>query len=140
MERIPSPAHGRPVTLEIDAVPVTLRLPRGAAIFAVRGETWLTQERRPDDVILAHGARYDLADSAPIVVSATRGRATLQVVRPLGACHRMARDAYDLARCRAQALRREELSRVGAAIAGTVRSVVLRLRSAFPTRARLTTQ
>lgn len=140
MERILFPAHADATTLDVDTTPVTLRLPRGTAVFTVRGEAWLTQERRLDDVILGPGARFDVASAAPIVVSATRGHATLHIARPVGACRRAVRDVYDFARCRAQALRREELSRLGDTLAGAVRAWMLRLRAALASRAHLNTQ
>lgn len=140
MERILSSAHADATTLDVDTTPVTLRLPRGSVVFTVRGEAWLTQEQRLDDVILAPGARFDVASTAPIVVSATRAHATLHIARPVGACRRAARDVYDFARCRAQALRREELLRLGDALSGLVRGWTLRLRAALAARAHLNTQ
>lgn len=140
MERNQPSAHADATTLDVDTTPVTLRLPRGSAVFTLHGEAWLTQEQRLDDVILGPGSRFDVASAAPIVVSATRDHATLHIARPVGACRRAARDVYDFARCRARALRREELSRLGDALSGVVRGWMLRLRAAFASRAHLNTQ
>jgi hypothetical protein len=140
MDRILFPAHADATTLDVDTTPVMLRLPRGTVVFSVHGEAWLTQERRLDDVILGPGAHFDVATTAPIVVSATRDRATLHIARPVGACRRAARDVYEFARCRAHALRREELSRLGDALSGVVRGGIMRLRAALASRAHLNAQ
>ena len=69
-------------TLEVDAAPITLRLPAGSAIFTICGEAWITQERMPEDIILGAGARFSVPSRELLVISATRGRVRLFVVGP----------------------------------------------------------
>jgi hypothetical protein len=139
MERIESSTCAEATTIEVDTASITLRLPRGAAVFVVRGEAWLTQDGRLDDFILAPGSRFDVEGDAPIVVSATRDRATLHVTRPVGACRRAALDLYDYTRGQAQALRRAEMSRLAGALTGLARAWLARAHAALGSRTRLTT-
>jgi len=97
--------------LAIDAKPTPLRLPKGSAIFAARGEVWITQEGMYDDVVLAPGERFDVKDRALILASATRGSAYLIVVRPAHAAARADRDFVSFVKGRARHLRTELLSR-----------------------------
>jgi hypothetical protein len=124
-------------TIELDDRPRTLRLPRGAAIFALRGEAWLTQEGHYEDVTLAAGRRYDVPDRAPIVVSATRGRAELFVVRPADARAVAAAGLHAFLREQALRLRHEETGRLLASASRRLRElgarVLARLRTQ-PTR------
>ena len=105
----------RSTLIELDDRPRTLRLPVGAALFALRGEIWLTQEGRRDDFILGSGSRYDVGDRAPIVVSATHDRAELYVALPPDARAVAATDLHAFLRDNAARLRREEIDRVFAA-------------------------
>jgi hypothetical protein len=91
--------------IAVDAVPLVLRLPAGSAVFALRGEVWLTQEGRRDDVMLAAGARYDVPSRAPIVVSALQGEAQLYVARPADARAIGVADLYEFLQARAGRLR-----------------------------------
>ncbi len=69
--------------LAVDASPTPLRLPKGSAIFAYRGDLWITQEGMRDDWILRPGERFDVKGRGLILVSATRrGSAQLFVVPP----------------------------------------------------------
>jgi hypothetical protein len=114
-------------TIELDDRPRTLRLPAGAAIFALRGEVWLTQEGHYDDVTLAAGRRYDVPDRAPIVVSATRGRAELYIAPPADARAVAAVDLHAFLRAQALRLRREESERLLAAALRRVRALAARV-------------
>ncbi len=96
-------SHCRPdpsiaMTLSVEHTPLSLRLPAGAVIFTVRGETWITQERVAGDIILGPGERYDVSSRAQIVISATGQSAVVHVVEPESALARCARDVHDYAR------------------------------------------
>ena len=72
--------------LTVDASPTPLRLPQGSAIFAYRGDAWITQEGMRDDLILRPGDRFDVKGRGLILVSATRrGSAQLVVAPPVRA-------------------------------------------------------
>ena len=72
--------------LAVDASPTPLRLPKGSAIFAYRGDAWITQEGMRDDLILRPGDRFDVKGRGLILVSATRrGSAQLVVAPPVRA-------------------------------------------------------
>jgi hypothetical protein len=105
--------------IEVDAQPLTLRLPAGAALFALRGEVWLTQEGRRDDVILAAGTRFDVASRAPIVVSATRGDAQVYVAHPADA-RAGGDDVRAVLRASAARLRKDEIGGLAAAVAARI--------------------
>jgi hypothetical protein len=70
------------VPIAVDANPMPLRLPKGSAICAYRGEVWITQEGMLDDVILGPGERFDVKGRELILASATRGNAFVFVVGP----------------------------------------------------------
>jgi hypothetical protein len=110
---------------EVDAQPLTLRLPAGAALFALRGEVWLTQEGRRDDVILAAGTRFDVASRAPIVVSATHGDAQVYVAHPADA--RAGDDVRAVLRASARRLRDEEIGGLAAAAAARISALGARV-------------
>jgi hypothetical protein len=117
--------------LDLDASPQALRLPAGAAIFAVRGTVWITQERLRDDVILDAGKRFDVASNELILASAVKGSAAIHVVQPAEAIAHRHRDIYDFARSRALKLRREEVANTIAALASAAVSWIARLRAAL---------
>lgn len=98
--------------LDVTDLPVTLRLAAGSAIFAVRGEAWITQERLYEDVILAPGERFDVATRLPIVINATRGPAILFVAPPAIARRHAEHDVRDFARRRAEELRAHAQARL----------------------------
>jgi hypothetical protein len=130
MNRNPESFDTSPM-LDLDASPQTLRLPVGAAIFAVRGTVWITQERLRDDIILAAGQRFDVTSKALILASAVKGDAAIHVVQPAEAVAHRHRDIHDFARARASQLRREEIANSFAALAATAASWVTRVRAAL---------
>lgn len=117
------------MTLSVERKPMSLRLPAGTVIFTVRGETWITQERVAEDIILGPGGRYDVSSREQIVISATGQSALVHVVGPESALARCSRDVHDYARRCAEILRREAAARAVSAVARAVRSTALRLRA-----------
>ena len=115
-------------TLEVDAAPITLRLPAGSAIFTVCGEAWITQERMADDIILGAGERFDVPSRGLLVISATRGRVRLFVVEPALARRHPMRDVADFARSHAEQLRAEESTHWIGALATALRDLASRAR------------
>ena len=122
----------------VDA-PITLRLRAGSAVFAVRGEAWITQEGIPHDVILAAGDRFDVPTRAPLVVSATHGRVDLYVARPAAACVSASCNVHDFLRAQAAELRRAQTAGWLDALAHGTRSFLLRARTMLSSRARVPT-
>lgn len=120
------PAVG--ATLEVDAAPITLRLPAGSAVFTVRGEAWITQERMADDVILGAGQRFDVPSRELLVISATRGLATLVVAEPAVARRHAMRDFSDFARSHAELLHKERSGQALGALGGALRELGRRMR------------
>jgi hypothetical protein len=118
--------------IDVDTTPQPLPLPVGAALFAATGAVWLTQDGRRDDVMLAHGARYDVRTRGLVVVSAIdpHGRhgaadhATLYVAAPADARAIGATDLRDFLRERAARMRDEEIDRVGIALIDGLRSLI----------------
>ena len=98
--------------LDLHKAPVSLYLPVGSAIFAVRGTTWITQEGMPEDVILTAGKRFEVKSDAQILASAIKGTAAIHIVQPAAAQSHSHQDVYDFARARALDLRREEIARL----------------------------
>jgi hypothetical protein len=121
-------------TLNLNAKPLALRLPVGAAVFALHGTAWLTQERVPDDVILAAGDRFDVRSETLILASAIRDSAVIHIVQPSAARAHVHPDVYDFARAQAQQLRREEISRLAGLAATAVTAWMTRLRDALTLR------
>jgi len=111
--------------IELDSQPLTLRLPAGAAVFALRGDVWLTQEGRRDDVILASGTRFNVASRAPIVVSAVHGAAQVYVAHPADAW--AGGDARAVLRASAARLRSEAIARLAGAVSLRVRTLGTRV-------------
>ena len=118
--------------IDVDTTPQPLPLPVGAALFAATGAVWLTQDGRRDDVMLAHGARYDVRTRGLVVVSAidphgrhgAADRATLYVAAPADARAIGATDLRDFLRERAARLRDQEINRVGNAVINHLRSLI----------------
>ena len=131
MNPLPFADHSMPTTLHVDQTPLSLRLPAGAAIFTVRGEVWITQERMLDDIVLKPGERFDVPNREQLVISATRGEADLFIARPAAARQHPVDSVHDFVRCRAARLRREEIAHVADTVAAGVRSLLLRLRAAL---------
>jgi hypothetical protein len=96
--------------LAVDANPMPLRLPKGSAIFAYRGEIWITQEGMYDDVILAPGERFEVKSRELILATATQGSACVIVVHPKHA------DLIEHLHGRARQLRDEQFGPVVSAV------------------------
>jgi hypothetical protein len=137
MNRNPESFESSP-TLDLDESPQALRLPVGAAIFAVRGTVWITQERLRDDVVLDAGRRFDVASTELILASAVKGSAAIHIVQPVDAVVHGHRDVYDFARAQASQLRRAEVAHALAAITATAASWIARVRNALAPTTRAT--
>jgi hypothetical protein len=94
----------------------------------VRGEAWITQERMADDVILGAGQRFDVPSRELLVISATRGLATLVVAEPAVARRHPMRDFTDFARSRAELLHRERSGQARGGLGGALRELGRRMR------------
>ena len=94
------------VTLSLDDTPLPMQLPVGAAIFALRGKVWITQERLRDDVVLAAGERFDVKGTELILASAISGSALVHVVSAAEARVNREQEILDFMRARAARLRR----------------------------------
>jgi hypothetical protein len=109
------------VTLSLDDTPVPMQLPAGAAIFALRGKVWITQERLRDDIVLAAGERFDVRGTELILASAISGSAVVHVVPAAEARANREHEIHDFMRARALRLRREAaedvVNRIGSGIA-----------------------
>ena len=97
--------------LAVDASPKPLRLPVGSAIFAYRGEVWITQEGMHEDVILGPGDRFDVHSRALILASATQGTADIYVACQADAAECVEGDLFALLRYRARRMRAEQFGR-----------------------------
>lgn len=128
--------HDTTGPLTVGSQAVTLRVPAGTAIFALRGEAWITQEGLLDDIIVRAGQRFVASGSGALVVSATREAADLLIVRPAIA-RAYPGDLYEFARAYAVQLRRDEIARAGRAVTSALRSLVARMRAAMTPRPRL---
>lgn len=115
-------------TLTLDAKPLSLRLPAGSAVFAVRGAAWLTQEGLRDDVVLAAGARFDVRGDGGIVVSALGDDALLYVARPADAQAEPAADLHAYLAGTARRLRDAEFDRTARALRERIERAARRLR------------
>jgi hypothetical protein len=130
------PAAGRALTVDS---PITLRLRAGSAVFAIRGEAWITQEGALQDVILRAGERFDVRTRTPLVISATRGRVALYAVRPATARLSGSADIRDVLRAHAASLHRGQAGRLLAALVHGARSLLLRARALGSLRTRAPT-
>jgi hypothetical protein len=100
------------VMLSLDDTPLPMQLPAGAAIFAVRGKVWITQERLRDDVVLAAGERFDVKGTELILASAISGSALVHVVPAAEARVNREQAIHDFMRTRAARLRGEAMEHV----------------------------
>jgi hypothetical protein len=100
------------VTLSLDDAPLPMQLPVGAAIFALRGKVWITQERLRDDIVLAAGERFDVRGTELILASAISGSAVVHVVPAAEARVNREQEILDFMRARAARLRREAAEHV----------------------------
>jgi hypothetical protein len=135
-DQSPNPAIGHALTIDS---PITLRLRAGSAVFAIRGEAWITQEGALQDVILGAGDRFDVPTRAPLVISATRGRVDVYLVRPAAARLTASCNVHDVIRAQATQLRRAEAARVFDVLAQGARSLLARARAALAPRTRVPT-
>jgi len=123
MNRSPIILESSP-TLNLHSEPLALRLPVGAAVFALKGTVWLTQERLRDDIILTPGERFNVNSEALILASGVTGNAVIHIVQPAAARAHVQPDIYDFARAQAERLRRDEIlrlaNRAGAAFSAWV--------------------
>lgn len=126
-------------TLALDATPLQLRLPVGAAVFAVQGTVWITQERLRDDIILSPGQRFDVKSGSLIVASAIKDRAAIHIAHPTDARRHDERDIHDFARARALRLRNEETARVARLVSDTAAAWTERIRRVLTSRPRAVT-
>jgi len=129
--------HQTATTIKLDSQPLALRLLPGAAVFAVRGEVWLTQERMADDVILAAGERFDVGSRELLIVSATKGSADIHIVAPAEARAANSRDLHDFMRTRATQLRHEEIGRLASVLRGEIFGLIARTRGLLALRTRV---
>jgi hypothetical protein len=132
----PDPAIGHALTVDN---PITLRLRPGSAVFVIRGEAWITQEGSPHDVFLRAGERFNVPVRAPLVISATRGRVDVYVVRPAAARLSASCNVHDFTRAQAAHLRRVESTRVLDSLTLGARSLLERARAALAPRSRVHT-
>ncbi len=119
--------------VDVGSEPVPLQLPAGAAVFALRGALWLTQEGRRDDVMLRPGRRYDAAGRGTILVSSLpgsgQGPAAIIWFAPREARALPAADLQTLLRARAARIAHAERER---ALDAMVAAIAARIRKALP--------
>jgi hypothetical protein len=125
------------VTLSLDDAPLPLQLPVGAAIFALRGKVWITQERLRDDIVLAAGERFDVKGTELILASAIRGSALVHVVPAAEARMNREHGIHDFMRARAVRLHREALDHAANRIGSSVATWIARGRELMTTRPRV---
>ena len=125
------------VTLSLDDTPLPMHLPVGAAIFAMRGKVWITQERLRDDVVLSAGERFDVKGTELILASAIKGSATIHVVPAAEARLNREHEIHDFLRARAARLRAEEVRRAADHIGSGIAAWVARARGLMTARPRV---
>jgi Protein of unknown function (DUF2917) len=125
------------VTLSLDDTPVPMQLPAGAAIFALRGKVWITQERLRDDVVLAAGERFDVKGTELILASAIRGSALVHVVPAAEARVNREHGIHDFMRARAVRLRREAAEQVVDRLGNGIATWIARGRGLLTARPRV---
>jgi Protein of unknown function (DUF2917) len=124
------------VTLCLDDAPLPLRLPAGAAIFALRGSAWITQERLRDDIVLTRGQRFDVKGTELILASAIKGSATIHVVPPAEARVNGAREVHDFLRAQAGRMRAEEVRSFANHLGSSIAVWLVRARGLLTARPR----
>jgi hypothetical protein len=125
------------VTLSLDDTPLPMQLPAGAAIFAVRGKVWITQERLRDDVVLAAGERFDVKGTELILASAISGSALVHVVPTAEARVNREQEILDFMRARAARLRRDAADHVVNRLWSSIATSIARGRGLLTTRPRV---
>lgn len=100
--------------------PLSVSLPIGAVVYAVRGQLWITQEGLYDDVIIEAGERFAIERKGLAVITATSpvGVAYLAAPHSGHALGRIPAAFFESVTRRAVDLRRRELNRL-AALAGS---------------------
>lgn len=125
------------VTLSLDDTPLPMHLPAGAAIFALRGKVWITQERLRDDVVLAAGERFDVTSTELILASAISGSALVHVVPVTEARVNREHDIHDFMRARAVKLRREAVEHAVSQSVSNIATWIARARTLMTARPRV---
>ena len=125
------------VTLSLDDTPLPMQLPAGAAIFAVRGKVWITQERLRDDVVLAAGERFDVKGTELILASAISGSALVHVVPAAEARVNRELAILDFMRARAARLRRDAADHVVNRLWSSIATWIARGRGLLTARPRV---
>jgi hypothetical protein len=125
------------VTLSLDDAPLPLQLPVGAAIFALRGKVWITQERLRDDIVLAAGERFDVKGTELILVSAISGSALVHVVPAVEARVNREHEIHDFMRARAVRLRRDAVEHAADRIGSSIATWIARGRALMTARPRV---
>jgi hypothetical protein len=125
------------VTLSLDDTPLPMQLPVGAAIFALRGKVWITQERLRDDVVLAAGERFDVKGTELILASAISGSALVHVVPAAEARVNREQEILDFMRARAARLRREAAEHVVNRLWSSIATWIARGRGRLTARPRV---
>ena len=125
------------VTLSLDDAPLPLQLPVGAAIFALRGKVWITQERLRDDIVLAAGERFDVKGTELILVSAISGSALIHVVPAAEARVHREHGIHDFMRARAVRLRRDAVEHAADRIGSSIATWIARGRALMTARPRV---
>lgn len=125
------------VTLSLDDTPLPMHLPAGAAIFALRGKVWITQERLRDDVVLAAGERFDVTSTELILASAISGSALVHVVPVAEARVNREHDIHDFMRARAMKLRREAVEHAVSQSVSNIATWIARARTLMTARPRV---
>ena len=107
-------SHSRIVSLA-RSQPLAFHLSPGAAVYAVDGLLWVTQEGLIEDVVLRPGQRFDVQHEGLIVASAVEEPARVYIAAPDSPTRDMVITAgvVQILRRRALELRRHEIARWG---------------------------
>ena len=62
--------------------PLSVSLPIGAAVYAIRGQLWITQEGLYDDVVIEAGERFAIERRGLVVITATSPAAVAYLAAP----------------------------------------------------------
>ena len=125
------------VTLSLDDAPLPMQLPVGAAIFALRGKVWITQERLRDDIVLTAGERFDVKGTELILASAISGSALVHVVPAAEARVNREHEIHDFMRARAVRLRRDAVEHAADRIGSSIATWITRGRALLTARPRV---
>lgn len=125
------------VMLSLDEAPLPMQLPVGAAIFALRGKVWITQERVRDDIVLAAGERFDVKGTELILASAISGSALVHVVPAVDARVNREPEIHDFMRAQAVRLRRDAVEHAAYRIGSGIATWIARGRALMTARPRV---